>query len=96
MRDLITAMYKAEQLPVRVRLYAASKAAEFENQNGRNIDEIREEIRQEFMSGDRDETLDKLMDQIRRNRAAIIAYRDQQLRGWLAAGELTDRGAVSR
>jgi len=49
--ELITAMYKAEQLPVRVRLYAASKAAEFENPGGKSIEEIRTEIIAEMGGG---------------------------------------------
>src|SRR6266550_1266861 len=36
--ELMTVMYKAEQLPVRVRLYAARKAVEFEcDKSGRTL-----------------------------------------------------------
>ena len=69
--ELMTAMYKAEQLPVRVRLYAAGKAVEFENQNGKSIEEIRAEILQE-LKAEGDDSLDRLVDDLKRHRAVII------------------------
>jgi len=45
--ELMVALYKAEQLPVRVRLYAASKAVEYELTDGKSIEEIRAEIEAE-------------------------------------------------
>jgi len=54
--ELMTVMYKAEQLPVRVRLYAASKAVEFEcDKSGRTLEEIREEVRRELVEADNDD-----------------------------------------
>jgi hypothetical protein len=70
--ELITAMYKAEQLPVRVRLYAAAKAVEFENRDGRKIDEIREEIRQELMGGAiDDDPIEELLAEVARRRQVM-------------------------
>jgi hypothetical protein len=48
-------LYKAEQLPVRVRLYAASKAYDFESLGGKSIEQIRDEVRQE-LQGDPEES----------------------------------------
>jgi len=45
--ELMVAFYKAEQLPVRVRLYAAAKAVEYELTGGKTIEEIRPEIEAE-------------------------------------------------
>jgi hypothetical protein len=45
--DLMVAMYKCEELPVRVRLYAAGKAAEYELTGGKSIEEVRAEIEAE-------------------------------------------------
>jgi hypothetical protein len=45
--ELMVAMYKCEELPVRVRLYAAGKAVEYELANGKSIEEIRAEIEAE-------------------------------------------------
>jgi hypothetical protein len=50
--ELMVALYKSEQLPVRVRLYAAAKAVEFESdKSGRTLEELKEEVRQEFTGG---------------------------------------------
>ena len=52
--ELITAIYKAERLPIRVRLYAATKAVDYENVGGKSVEEIREELRRE-LEGDPEE-----------------------------------------
>jgi hypothetical protein len=91
--ELMTTMYKAEQLPVRVRLYAASKAVEFENQNGKSIEEIRAEILQE-LKAEGDDSLDRLVDDLKRHRAVIIEYRDLQLQAWIEDGTLSEAAAA--
>jgi hypothetical protein len=93
--ELMTAMYKAEQLPVRVRLYAASKAVDFESdKSGRTLEEIREEVRRELIEADKDDGWkEKLEADVKRIRAIIIEQRDQQLKAWVGAGILSQEAA---
>jgi hypothetical protein len=93
--ELMTALYKAEQLPVRVRLYAASKAVEFESdKSGRTFEEIREEVRRELMEADKDDGWkEKFEADVKRLRAIIIEQRDQQLKAWVGAGILSQEAA---
>jgi hypothetical protein len=80
-------------LPVRVRLYAAAKAVEFErDKSGHKLEEIEAQVRQEFL-GDTDGYLDKLTNELKRHREVIIEYRDRQLRAWIDAGEITEKAA---
>ena len=94
----MTALYKAEQLPVRVRLYAASKAVEFESdKSGRTFEEIREEVRRELMEPDKhDGWREKFEADVKRLRAIIIEQRDQQLKAWVGAGILSQEAAQKR
>jgi hypothetical protein len=93
--ELMTVMYKAEQLPVRVRLYAASKAVEFEcDKSGRTLEQIREEVRRELVEADNDDGCkEKLEADVKRIRAIIIEQRDQQLKAWVGAGILSQEAA---
>jgi hypothetical protein len=91
--ELMKALYKADQLPVRV--YAASKAVEFESdKSGRTFEEIREEVRRELMEADKDDGWrEKFEAEVKRLRAIIIEQRDQQLKAWVGAGILSQEGA---
>ena len=93
--ELMTVMYKAEQLPVRVRLYAASKAVEFEcDKSGRTLEQIREEVRRELIEANNDDGWkEKLEADVKRIRAIIIEQRDQQLKAWVGAGILSQEAA---
>jgi hypothetical protein len=75
--ELMTVMYKAEQLPVRVRLYAASKAIEFEcDKSGRTLEEIREEVRRELIEANNDDGWkEKLEADVKRIRARLDKHR---------------------
>jgi hypothetical protein len=93
------AVYRGEYIATREQLYAANAAMSREHApaktvDGRSIEEIREEVRQEFMGGDRDDTLDRLMHKIRRHREVILELRDRQLAAWVQAGELSERAAA--
>ena len=92
---LMTAIYKAEQLPVRVRLYAASKSVEFESdKSGHILEEIREQVRRELMEADKDDGCkEKFEADVKRLRAIIIEQRDQQLKAWVADGVLSEEAA---
>jgi hypothetical protein len=90
----MTAIYKAEQLPVRVRLYAASKSVEFENEkSGKTLEEMREQVRRELMEADKDDGCTKCEADVKRLRAIIIEQRDQQLKAWVADGVLSEEAA---
>ena len=93
--ELMTVMYKAEQLPVRVRPYAASKAVEFEcDKSGRTLEQIREEVRRELVQANNDDGWkEKLEADVKRIRAIIIEQRDQQLKAWVGAGILSQEAA---
>jgi hypothetical protein len=81
-------MYKAEELPVRVRLYAAAKAVEFESDKSvRTLEDIKEQVRRE-MASEGEGSLERLVDEIKRHRKVIIEARDQQLRAWVDSGQL--------
>jgi hypothetical protein len=91
----MTAVYKAERLPVRVSLYAASKSVEFESDNsGHTLEEIREQVRRELMEADKDDGWkEKFEADVKRLRAIIIEQRDQQLKTWVADGVLSEEAA---
>src|ERR1700730_12815888 len=92
--ELITAMYKAEELPVRVRLYAAAKAVEFESdKSARTLEDIKEQVRRE-MASEGEGGLERLVDEIKRHRKVIIEARDQQLRAWVDSGQLNAEQAA--
>src|SRR6516162_9828755 len=96
---LMQAVYRGEYIATREQLYAANAAMSREHApaktvDGRSIEEIREEVRQEFIGGDRDDTLDRLMDEIRRRREVIIEHRDRQMAAWVQAGEFSERAAA--
>ena len=86
---------KAGPLPVRVRLYAASKAIEFEcDKSGRTLEQMREEMRRELIEADNgDGWKEKLEADVKRIRAIIIEQRDQQLKAWVGAGILSQEAA---
>jgi hypothetical protein len=83
--------------PTREQIYAAKSVLPVEyppaaTVDGRSVEEVRAEIVEEQgreNAGWREE----LTDEIRRHRAAIIEYRDEQLRAWMEAGELTQGAA---
>jgi hypothetical protein len=93
--EFMTAIYKAEQLPVRIRLYAASKSVEFESdKSGHTREEIREQVRRELMEAYKDDgCTEKFEADVKRLRAIIIEQRDQQLKAWVADGVLSEEAA---
>jgi hypothetical protein len=69
--DLMTALYKSEVLPVRVRLYAASKAYEFEGLSSKSIGEIPEGDSEESYRRVQDLMKEYVRHAIRETRARI-------------------------
>jgi hypothetical protein len=92
--ELLRAVYRGDYFATHDQIYAASQVLRFEHPpavtvDGCGVEQIREEVRQEFLGGDRDGGLDRLVDEIKRHRKVIIEARDQQLRAWVDTGQLS-------
>jgi hypothetical protein len=86
-KALLTAVYRGEYMATPQQIYAARAVLDREHPlvDRRSGKGIREEVRQEFVSGSRDDTIEKLMDQIRRMRKAERQHTtlDQRVRRFL-------------
>jgi hypothetical protein len=91
--DLIKTIYKCEQIPIRIRLYAANKAAEYErpavsddnDPAGRVVLYLPDNLRD--LSDDDRAAVEK-------HRRGIVARRDAQLRSWILDGQMTEEQAL--
>lgn len=78
---LMTAVYKCNQIDIKTRLYAASKAVEHEPTI---VDDTID------ASEGADEVTGKLIEQLHRKRQVRLAERDGKLRKWIASGVVSE------
>jgi hypothetical protein len=108
--DLIKSVYAAEALPIKVRLYAATKAAEYENRLGEDGQPIGNaqmhiylpdngrdpELLAELgsVSLEEREAWQKKREARHKERNGTVECRDAQLRSWITGGKMTEAQAL--
>jgi hypothetical protein len=95
--QLLQAIYKAESLPVKIRLYAASKAADYEPKLEMQYDDTGHAIlilpsnRRDIEDSENREWIGKEFD---KHWKVERARRDNELRRWIEAGKLSEAQAL--
>ena len=102
--ELIRSIYRAEGLPVKVRLYAAKEAAAYETRVGEDgqLAGIQTEVHVYLPDNGRDPELEERLGGItmeerrehEHRRRQNVERKDEQLREWIRAGFMTEEGAV--
>jgi ATP dependent DNA ligase domain len=92
--ELMVQLYKAEQLPVRVRLYAASKSVEYEvDKSGHTLEELKEQWRKE-QEAEAEPYQDMILDELERIRRTRAEEDQKRLRSLIDAGRLDPMAAA--
>ena len=82
--ELLQSIYRAESLPVKIRLYAATKA----------VDHEPKVVPQKEIDEQADEARDFLMKELDRLHREHTRQKDEQLHAWISEGKLTEEQAL--